>query len=495
MAKPGTVDGFAGVVAADEPRAAMIGREVLARNGNAVDAAVAMGFAMSVTMPSRVGLAGGGVCVVHRRQDKRQDALIFLPEIGENGAAVPLFARGLAALHARHGLNRWQTLVRPAERLAGEGHEISRAFRRDLAAGHSQLRGAARDIYLDDDETVPPVGTRIRQPGLGAALAGLRRRGAGYFVTGDFARRLTQGARDVGSDLTIADVRDAAPAFASPLTASFGNHTLYLPPEPVTSGQHAALAWSTLASGNLGDPGSARRWQRLIEAWRTDGAADAGGPAAPSGPTAGLAVADRFGNMVACGFTMNGRFGTGKIAVGTGMLLAKPRPPAEAGRGLLPAILANAYTGKGYVAFHSAGTRNAAAPLTQALASLKARGGVSRKPAGSERVLPSASAGSADDKKVDRRRTRFVQPDGASVRDLLSDARASPVVGTRVVRHEPGLHRAAMAALREAGYALQEVPELGALTVVHCPDGARDAPGQCSGATDPRGDGMAVIAR
>lgn len=494
VAEPGTVQGFAGVVAADEPRAAMIGRDVLGNNGNAVDAAVAMGFAMSVTMPSRVGLGGGGACVLHRRDDKRQDALVFLPEIGGDGAAVPMLARGLAALHARHGLARWQTLVRPAERLAAQGHEISRALRTDLVAAGDRLGPAARAIFLRDGE-VPEVGTRVRQPALGAALAGLRQRGAGYFVTGDFARRLTQGAGAVGIPLAIGDLRAAVPRFADPLTAPFGNHALYLPPEPVTAGRQAATAWSALADGTLGEPGSAQRWQRLVGAWRADGAADAAGPPPPTGPTAGLTVADRFGNMVACGFTMNAPFGTGTMADGTGILLAEAQPPALSGRGLLPAILANPHTGKAYMALHSAGTRHAAAPLTQALAALKAGGGVARKAAGSESILPSVIAGSGDAKKVDRRRTRFVMPEGGTVDALLSDARAAPVVGTRVMRHEDGLSEAAMAALRRAGYALEEVPRVGAMTAVHCPDGPRNAPAQCTGSTDPRGHGMAVIAR
>ncbi|HYZ64088.1 MAG TPA: gamma-glutamyltransferase, partial [Acetobacteraceae bacterium] len=64
-AEPERLTGFIGVAIADEPRAALAGREVLALGGTAGDAAVAMGFMMAVTLPSRAGLGGGGACLAY----------------------------------------------------------------------------------------------------------------------------------------------------------------------------------------------------------------------------------------------------------------------------------------------------------------------------------------------------------------------------------------------------------------------------------------------
>ena len=103
----GTVEGFAGLVAADEPRAALIGRDVLANGGNAADAAVAMYFTLAVTLPSRAALTSGGVCLSFDHGDKMAEMLEFLPRAGRSGGVPPRGVRAMAALHARHGLSPW----------------------------------------------------------------------------------------------------------------------------------------------------------------------------------------------------------------------------------------------------------------------------------------------------------------------------------------------------------------------------------------------------
>src|SRR6185436_747356 len=97
------VEGFFGGVAADEPRAAIVGRDVLISGGTAGDAAVAMAFTLAVTLPSSAGLGGGGSCVVFDGPSV-SSTLVDFPAVpaGQSPIAVPSLVRGLALLHARY---------------------------------------------------------------------------------------------------------------------------------------------------------------------------------------------------------------------------------------------------------------------------------------------------------------------------------------------------------------------------------------------------------
>ncbi len=119
--------GFLGGAVADEPRAALVAREILSRGGTAGDAAVALGFALSVTLPSRAGLGGGGACLAYDADSKsinkgQPEAVLFLPVAGmlaaggmaDRPAAVPMLPRGLYLLHARYGRLPFESLIVPA---------------------------------------------------------------------------------------------------------------------------------------------------------------------------------------------------------------------------------------------------------------------------------------------------------------------------------------------------------------------------------------------
>ncbi len=497
------ISGYAGLAAADEPRAATVGREVLANNGTAADAAVAMAFTMTVTLPSRVGLGGGGVCVVSNRKNQTVEAISFLPRRSTAGGVVPGLARGLALLHARHGVRDWRQVVSPAERLARFGNLTSRAFKRDLEAGASRLSREARARYLGDDGAPPEVGQRLRQPALSAVLSGLRQQGAGYLYTGQFADRLGAAARDAGQPFSKSELTGYRARAESTLTVPYGNHQLHLPPPPAMGGLLAGQTWAMLRERGDGPPALsgdtahvlAEAWKRSLSRtgrWLSQTPAERGDPrkllaseslapafnsidpaaATPAdsltpppqlsgnAPTAGLTAVDRFGNLVACGFTMNGLFGSGADAVGTGVLLAGPAAETAAGADLLPAVIANKFTGRGYLAV--SGSDGAAGVL--AAAELV-------------RKLDNGGRGGPD-----------LQGDLGLPR-LYHPGRPDKL------RVEPGLPEAATQRLSTIGHALVKRPGLGRLTAIYCARGADGGGQDCQAAVDPRGNGLAVRAQ
>jgi len=309
--------GFIGAVVADEPRAALAAREVLALGGNAADAAVALGFTLAVTLPSRAGLGGGGACLAYNPSRDgpgrgNPEAVVFTPgaPTTPNGptdrpAALPMLARGMFALHARYGSRSFESLVVPAEQLARFGVPVSRALLQDLAvvAGPLTQDPTSRAVFAPGGRLLGEGGT-LTQPDLGGTLATLRTAGVGDLYQGSLARKLEEGSRLAGGGMTVADLRGALPRTGAPLVVRAGRDSAaFLPGD---GGQQAAAAFGVLQE-NPGDIQGA-----LAVASR--------GGTLPA--STGFAVLDRNGGSVVCALTMNNLFGTGRIAPGTGILLA-----------------------------------------------------------------------------------------------------------------------------------------------------------------------------
>src|SRR3970282_955203 len=114
-----------GGVATDEPRAALVGREILSAGGTAADAAGGVSVAVSGAVASLAGLRGGGVCAFHDVRSKRTEPLASqattpgrMSPTAVYPVAVPGFIRGIGALNAKYGRLQWAQLVTPAEQLA-----------------------------------------------------------------------------------------------------------------------------------------------------------------------------------------------------------------------------------------------------------------------------------------------------------------------------------------------------------------------------------------
>jgi gamma-glutamyltranspeptidase/glutathione hydrolase len=337
--QPGFVRGFIGGVAAEEPTAAAAAREVLSAGGNAADAAVAAGFAMAATLPSRVGLGGGGVCMVYGVRRNVAEAVIFtagartsVPSDADRPAAIPMLARGLFALHTRIAGGRpFEELMAPAEQLARFGAPMSQALANDLTAVQGPLFADpnARAIFSRDGRPFQ-VGERFLNPSLGATLTALRTAGVGDLYQGAMARRLEEASGLAGGgSIGIEELRQALPQVVAPVQVDGRpGDRLAFPPTP--GGLAAAAAFRALQAGQPAEAAQARALAVGSAARQRGGDPNAilvaeDLPAAPGGAypaSAGLMVFDRQGNAVSCAFTLNNLFGTGRVAPGLGFLLA-----------------------------------------------------------------------------------------------------------------------------------------------------------------------------
>ncbi len=381
----GSVQGFLGGAAADEPLAAIAGRDALSAGGNAADAAVAMLTTMWVTYPSRAGMGGGGACLAYFTGSKSPTAggpeAVLFPAAapvgggaGNRPAALPMAARGMFLLHSRFGSRPIETYLAQAEQMARFGIGASRALVSDMGVVGPALFAdpGARAVFAPNGVPLAE-GDSLRQPELAATLSGLRVSGIGDLYQGALARRIEDMSPRIGGPLTVEQLRGALPTLSAPLLVRTGRDVAAFLPPPVDGGLAAAVAFKALLANPNDVNGAAVRAEAAASAWRAggvtadallNGAAGSGYPLPPLPASTSLAVLDRSGNAVVCALSMNNLFGTGRIIPDMGILAAASPalvPP--------PLLSAGMVWNENIKAFRAAaaGSGQAGAPMAVAL--------------------------------------------------------------------------------------------------------------------------------
>lgn len=329
-----------GIVVADEPQATLIGRDVLARGGNAADAATATAFALSVTLPSRASLGGGGACLVSR-PGQPAESLSFLPVDGtgaggDRPAAVPMTARGLFLLNLRYGSVQLGDTIDPAITLGQQGITVSRQLAADIAAVRGPLfsNEGMRNLFGRNGTDVPMgEGDQLTQPRLTSFLSRLKLVGVGDLYTGALSDVFVTQANRAGASLTRDDLRRSLPGETSALHFTSGAYRLSFLAPPADGGLGSAMAFRQ----NLRAENAISAWRRTGQKtlqegqiFMASGQSDASGlPPLPASTS--FVVRDGRGLSVACTLTENNLFGTGRLAGSTGVILAGaprfyPRP-------------------------------------------------------------------------------------------------------------------------------------------------------------------------
>jgi gamma-glutamyltranspeptidase/glutathione hydrolase len=360
---------LSGMVAADEPQAVLAGRDVLTGGGSAADAAVAMAFTMTLTLPSQVGLGSAGVCLTYNHGQKKVEAIDFVPLAGGGPDLVPALPRGLFLLHAKDGKLRWDQLLQPAQALAQRGVPASRAFIRQFTPLASTVLAdpGARALFLRDDGKPLGEGDLLRNTQLAAVLGRMGSRGVGEFYGGTWGQEFVTAARQAGATFSLDGMRAFTPQERKPLAVEYGHEIAYFPPAPAAAlGSMESAAWTALAGSGAYDDASKAERSRVV----ADALAHAPAPAADQPAGASLVAVDGDGNAVACALTLNGAFGTGHVVPGFGTFLAAAQPDPGAGLGAMIAINPNSEEFR-FAAASSGGVAGAKMLVRTALATLR----------------------------------------------------------------------------------------------------------------------------
>ena len=311
------------MVVSGNPIASEIGRDVLKRGGNAIDAAVAVAFALAVTHPEAGNIGGGGF-LLYRRGSGRVSALDFrevAPRaatatmyVGANAktngkshtgplaSGVPGSVAGLAEAHRRFGTLPWKSLVEPSVRLARDGFLVDEYRSRSIGRDSSRLiEFPASAAQFMPGGAPPPIGSTFKQPDLARTLAAIRNRGAAGFYRGWVADSLVAEIARGGGIISRADLRNYQAVWRMPLRLSYRGYTLYGMP-PVSSGGVTLGMILNVMEGYRPMPpfGSAALLHREAEAMRRAYLirnSKLGDPAFVSNPVAHL-VSKQFGKKL-----------------------------------------------------------------------------------------------------------------------------------------------------------------------------------------------------
>ncbi|HXJ12718.1 MAG TPA: gamma-glutamyltransferase [Candidatus Limnocylindrales bacterium] len=233
-----------GMVATDEPLASQVGVEILKRGGNAVDAAVAIAFALAVVEPAAGNIGGGGFMLVRLAGGKttffdyREMApgkatrdMYIKPDgtldeqastIGYRSVAVPGTVAGLALALKTHGTMKLADVMRPAIRLAEQGFPVSEKLVRELEEERAGLQKfpVSSHIFLNNGKLYR-AGDLFRQPLLAATLKRIAKNGAREFYQGETARMLARDMAESGGLITLDDLARYQPKIREALHGSY----------------------------------------------------------------------------------------------------------------------------------------------------------------------------------------------------------------------------------------------------------------------------------
>ena len=307
-----------GMVVAQEQRAARIGIEILDRGGNAVDAAVAVGFALAVTYPRAGNIGGGGFMVIHLGKTGEDAAIdyretapaaatekMFLDAKGEAdpkksrdsalSVGVPGTVAGLALAHEKYGSGKLTLaeLIEPAITLARNGVEIVDDVADTLPLAQPRIARwqSSAPVFLNSDGTVLMPGQDLLQPDLAITFRAIASDGPKGFYEGPVAEKIVAAVRKAGGIMTTDDMKNYRAILREPVRGTYRGYDIVSMPPPSSGGVHLIEMLNILEGYDLAKLSREESLYIVAEAMKrayADRATFMGDPDAVKMPVAGL---------------------------------------------------------------------------------------------------------------------------------------------------------------------------------------------------------------
>jgi gamma-glutamyltranspeptidase/glutathione hydrolase len=265
-----------GMVASQEALATEIGVEILKAGGNAVDAAVAVGFALAVTLPEAGNLGGGGFMLVHLAAsgetiaiDYREKAPaaatrdMFLNAAGEADSdlsrwsplatGVPGTVAGLALALETHGTMTLADVLAPAIRLARNGFTVTPGLADSLTRSAEVLKAwpSAAKIFFHEDGSPYASGEVLKQPDLAASLTLIAEEGPAAFYEGAIAEKIAAAMENAGGLITREDLAAYDAIVREPVSGEYRGYDILSMPPPSSGGMHIVQILNILEGFDL----------------------------------------------------------------------------------------------------------------------------------------------------------------------------------------------------------------------------------------------------
>lgn len=254
-----------GMVVSQNELASEVGREILEAGGNAVDAAIATGFALAVTLPRAGNIGGSGFMLIHMAEESKTIALDFRSaapatadlsqfkdangeidwftmSFGPKAPGVPGTVAGFHEAWSRYGTLPWSSLLQPAIKLAAEGIEVSDDLAYALAEARQVMSVYPSSVaaYMGADGKAPKSGSVLKQADLAWSMTELAEHGAAAFYNGSIAEKIVAFMQASGGYISAADLQNYKVRERLPISTTFNEHTVTTMP-PVSGGGIAIL--------------------------------------------------------------------------------------------------------------------------------------------------------------------------------------------------------------------------------------------------------------